>query len=154
MEIYCWESSATYELTKFWKKFGLESIESCWKKIWNRSGERLTLVGGRPTVEPREHLEQPDRRLKKLIVGEVWEMRQGFVRRGNPIDICGRSCESLSVSRTWECCGSSTAGEVRKYVAQGRTPAESREGHSRPELRLGGILYPTPVPPLPSSSFE
>ena len=70
------------------------------KKIWKRSGERLTLEGGRSTVESREHLDQPDRRLKKLIVGEVREMRQEFVRRGNPVDTGGRSYGSLPVGRT------------------------------------------------------
>ena len=94
-------------------------------------------------VESEEHLEQPDGQPKKLITGEAQEMRQKFVRRGNPIDTCGRSCGSLSIGRIRKYCESSTVGEVRKDVAQGWTSAESREGHSRYELRLGGILYPT-----------
>ena len=102
----------------------------------------MTLVGDRPMVESREHLEQPDGQPKKLITREAREMRREFVRRGNPIDTCGRSCGSLSISRTWEYCGSSTVGEVRKDVAQGRTPAESWEGHSWYELRLGGYFIP------------
>ena len=81
-------------------------------------------------VESREHLEQPDGQPKKLIAGEAREMRQEFVRRGNPVNTYGRSCGSLSIGSTWEYCRSSTIGEVRKDVAQGRMSAESREGHS------------------------
>ena len=81
-------------------------------------------------VESREHLEQPDGQSKKLITGEAREMRQEFVRRGNPIDTCGRCCGSLSIGRTWEHCGSSIVREVRKDVAQGRMSVESWEGHS------------------------
>ena len=57
-------------------------------------------------------------------------MRQEFVRRGNPVDTGGRSYGSLSIGSTWEYYGSSTVEEVRKDVAHGRMPAESREGHS------------------------
>ena len=99
------------------RRRNLDSVRILLEKIRKRSGERLTLVGGRPIVESREHLEQPDGRPKKLIAGEAQEMRQEFVRRGNPVDSHGRSCGSLSVDRTWEHCGSSTAGEVRKDVA-------------------------------------
>ena len=140
MEIYCWESLATDEVLEE-IRIGVNRI--LLEKIWKRSEERLTLVGGRPIVESREHLEQPDRRPKKLIAGEAREMRQEFVRWGNPVDTCGRSCGSLSIDRTWKYCGSSVIGEVWKDVAQGWTSAKSREGHSWYELRLGGILYPT-----------
>ena len=44
----------------------------------------------------------------------------------NPVDIGG----GLSVGRTWERCGGSAVGEVRKDVAEGRTSVESREGYS------------------------
>ena len=79
-------------------RIGVDRVMS--KKIRKGSGEQLTLVGGRSIVESREHLGQPDRRPKKLIAGEAWEMWQEFIRRGNPVDTCGRSCGSLSVGRT------------------------------------------------------
>ena len=95
-----------------------------------------------------------DRILLGKIIGEAREMRQEFVRRGNPIDTCGRSYGSLSVGRTWEYCGSSTVGEVRKDVAQGWTSAESREGHSRYELRLEGYFIPSTSPPTFEFEFR
>ena len=112
----------------------------------------MTLVEDRPMVESREHLEQSDGQLKKLIAGEAWEMRQELVHRGNPIDTYKRSCGSLSVGRTQEYYGSSTVGEVRKDVAQGWTSAESWEGHSRYELRLGGYFIPNTS--RPTFEFE
>ena len=81
-------------------------------------------------VEAREHLEQPDGQPKQLIAGAAREMQQEFVRCGNPIDTRRRSCGSLSVGRTWEHCGGSTVGEVRKDVAEGRTLVEPLEDHS------------------------
>ena len=54
----------------------------------------------------------------------------------------------LSVGRTWERCGGSTVGEVRKDVAEGRTSVESLEGHSYHELRLEDILYPIVIKSL------
>ena len=59
-----------------------------------------------------------------------------------------------SVGRARERCGGSTAGEVRKDVIKGRASVGPLEGHSSHELRLGGILYPTPVSLLPSLNFE
>ena len=59
------------------------------ENIWKRFGEWLTLVGGRPIVESREHLEQPDRRSEKLIAREAREMRQEFIRRGNSVSTVG-----------------------------------------------------------------
>ena len=62
----------------------------------------------------------------------------------NPVDTSG----GLSVGRTWERCGGSAVGEVRKDVVEGQTSVESREDHFRHELRLGGILYPTIMIPI------
>ena len=86
-------------------------------------------------VESREHLEQPDGQPKKLITGEAREMRQEFVRRGNPVDTCGRSYGSFSVDRS------------------GRRQSP---GTVTPGTNFGwdGILYPTLVPLLSSSIFE
>ena len=56
----------------------------------------------------------------------------------NPIDAGG----CLSVGKTWECCGGSTAREVRKDVFGGWKSVGSPEGYSCHELRLGGIFIP------------
>ena len=56
----------------------------------------------------------------------------------NPIDAGG----GLSVGRTWEYCGGSAAGEIRKNIAEGQTSVEPLEGHSKYELRLGGYFIP------------
>ena len=54
-------------------RIGVNRILS--EKIRKGSGEWLTLVGDRPMVESREHLEQPDGQSKKLIAREAREMR-------------------------------------------------------------------------------
>ena len=56
----------------------------------------------------------------------------------NLVDVGG----GLSLGRTRECCGGSTARAVRKDVAEGRKLAESLEGHSWRELRLLGYFVP------------
>ena len=55
----------------------------------------------------------------------------------------------------WEFIHQQNLGMLRKLnrqrgleiFVQGRMPAESREGHSRPELRLGGYFIPNTSPP-------
>ena len=69
----------------------------------------------------------------------------------NPVEAGG----GLSVGKTWEFGRGSDVWEVEETLPEVESQLDPRRvTKSCYELRLGGILYPTPVSLLPSSNFE